>query len=47
MLEPKLLGFVEDSEAMREEITIEKLLLFEQLAIQSFGNKIVTPGVKF
>ncbi|CAG5111493.1 Oidioi.mRNA.OKI2018_I69.chr2.g5796.t2.cds [Oikopleura dioica] len=43
MLEPKLLGFLEDSEAMREEITLEKLLLFEQLAIQSFGNKIVTP----
>jgi hypothetical protein len=44
MLEPKLLGFAEDSEAMREDITLEKLLLFEQLAIKGFGNKIVTPG---
>jgi len=44
MLEPKMLGFLEDSEAMREDITLEKLLLFEQLAIKGFGDKIVTPG---
>ena len=43
LIEPKLLGFWEDSYMMTHEPNLLDFLLIEQQAIQIFGEKIVTP----